>query len=257
MSLFSNLKNDGLEESEDRLGGFAALESDIYTGPIKMAYAGKSDSGARNITVILGLPGGKEHRETVYITNKKGENWYVHKDDKDKKKQALPGFTLIDDLCLVATGKPLAEQDAEDKMVKVYDAEQKKEVPKSVPVLTDLIGKEVSVAISKVLENKSVKEGNEYVATAETRTTNAIEKVFDTETKMTVAEARKGDEKGTFWDAWLERNKGQTRDKRTIKDGGSAGSAGRPGSRAPSGPPQAGAAQTGRKSLFGNKSAAA
>ena len=252
MSLFGNLKSDGLEESQDRLGGFQVWETDIYTGPIKCAYAGQSATGARNVTVIFDF-GGKEYRETVYITNKKGENFFLNKEDA-KKKVPLPGFTTIDDICLITTGKPLSEQEAEDKMVKVYDAEAKKELPKSVPVLTGLLGQSLSVAICKLLENKSEKNGNgDYVNNAETRNSNVIEKIFHTETKMTVAEARSGAETGLFWDAWLERNKGKERDKRTIKDG-IGGQAGKPGgAKAQSGPPQAGAGTTARKSLFGNK----
>lgn len=250
MSLFGDLKNDGLEETQDRLGGFSVLETDIYTGTVKMAYAGTSASGARNITLLFDHDG-KEYRETIYITNKKGENFFINKDDKTKKVP-LPGFTTIDDLCLATTGKPLCDQANEEKMVKVYDADAKKELPKSVPVLLDLLGQTVSLAITKTLENKNVKEGNDYVATAETRDTNTIDKVFHTETKMTIAEARQGAEVGTFWNAWLERNKGKTKDKRTIKDG-AAGASGKPG-KPQGGPPQAAGQQApARKSLFGGK----
>lgn len=250
-SLFGELKNDGLEESQDRLGGFSVLETDIYTGPIKMAYAGQAASGARSVTLIVEHDG-KEYRETIYITNKKGENFFLNKDDKSKKVP-LPGFTTIDDICLVTSGKPLAEQEGEDKMVKIWDNDARKELPKSVPVLTGLLGLVVSLAIVKQLENKNVKDSSgEYVPTGEERETNFIDKVFHTETRMTVAEARNGAEKGTFWDAWLERNKGKVRDKRVIKDG-VGGTPGRPGSKPVGGPPQANGAAPARKSLFGAK----
>jgi hypothetical protein len=250
MSLFGNLKSDGLEETSDRLGGFNVLETNIYTGPIKVAFAGVAASGARNVTVILDF-NGQEFRETIYITNKKGENFFLNKDD-NKKKVPLPGFTTIDDICLVTTGKPLADQeDIEDKMVKVYDPDLKKEVPKSVPVLMGLTGQIVSLAITKQIENKSEKDSNGvYQPKADTREINVIDKVFHTESKMTVVEARNGAEVSTFWDAWLEKHKGKDRDKRTIKDG----VAGKPGApRAQSGPPQANSGQPARKSLFGNK----
>jgi hypothetical protein len=251
MSLFGNLKTEGLSETEDRLGGFQPWETDIYSGKIKMAYAGQSAGGAQNITVILDL-NNKEYRETIYITNKKGENFFLNKEDKSKKVP-LPGFTIIDDMCLVATGKPLAEQGVEEKMVKVYDMEARKELPKSVNVLTELLGKEVSVSILKTLENKNEKNSSgEYVPTADTRTVNNIDKVFDTESKMTVAEARNGVETASFWDAWVDRNKGVTRDKRTIKDGATGGQPGRPNVR-PMLAPVAGAAAAPRKSLFANR----
>lgn len=252
MSFFGKLKNEGLEQSEDRLGGgYRAFDTDIYTGTVKMAYAGKSAGGAQNVTVIVGL-GNREYRETIYITNKKGEHWYTDKEDP-KKKQPLPGFTTMNDLCLVCTGKELAEQDTEEKMVKIYDYEAKKELPKSVEVLVELLGKPVSLAIVQQLENKSEKQGNDYVPVAETRTTNLIEKVLDPDSKMTVFEATHNATESVFWDSWVERNKGQVRDKRTIKDDGSTGSSGRPSSRASNSntAPTAGAAQTPRKSLFG------
>ena len=119
MSLFGNLKSDGLEQTQDRLGGgYQPKETDIYTGKIKALYAGKSAGGAQSVSLILSLADGSEYRETFWITNKKGENFFLNKDDKTKKVP-LPGFTIVDDLCLVTTGKPLAEQDTEEKTIKL------------------------------------------------------------------------------------------------------------------------------------------
>lgn len=247
-TLFGNLKSDGLEASTDNIGGGSfTRESDIYSGKIKMAYAGAAKSGARFVNLIVDLPDGKEYKETVYVTNKAGENFYLNKSD-NSKKVPLPGFTTIDDICLCATGKPLAEQDAEEKIVKIYDFEAKAELPTSVPVLIELLGQDISLAILKVTENKQAKNANGvYEATAETRDTNSIDKVFNTDTKMTVVEARNKAEAPVFWDSWLERNKGKTRDK-TSKVVGTPGAPG----AARSGPPQAGAAPV-RQSLFGKK----
>lgn len=249
MSLFGNLKSDGLEQTQDRLGGgYQPKETDIYTGKIKALYAGKSAGGAQSVSLILSLADGSEYRETFWITNKKGENFFLNKDDKTKKVP-LPGFTIVDDLCLVTTGKPLSEQETEEKTIKLYDSEAKKELPKAVPMLVEALGLEVSLGIVKVLENKNEKQGDEYVPTAETRELNATDKVFHTETRMTVVEAREGAEVAKFWDSWLERNKGNTRDKRTIKDG-QAGTAGAPkAAGASAAAPAAGGAP--RKSLFG------
>lgn len=242
-ALFGSLTTDGLEEVTDRLGGFSPLASDIYTGTIKAAYAGASAGGAQNITLIVDM-GGREYRETVYITNRKGENFWVN---DNKKKVPLPGFTTINNICLCASGKPLAEQATDDKVFNVYDPEARKELPKSVPMLTDLVGQEITLAVQKVLENKNEKQGNEYVPIADTRELNQIDAVFNTETRMTVAEALAGAEEPVFHDAWLEKNKGQVRDKRTIKDGeGGPVRSGRPGGAAP----QAGA-KAPAKSLFG------
>lgn len=246
MSIFGGMTTEGLEDTQDRVGGYQPFETDAYDATIKVAYAGQSSGGAQSVTVIAEC-GGREYRETVYITNRKGENFFLNPQDKTKKVP-LPGFTTINDLCLVTTDKPLAEQATEEKVVNVYDADAKKEVPKSVPVLVDLIGKEVTLGIVKQLENKSEKQGHEYVPIADTRETNTIEKVFHGPTKGTVVEARNGQEPGAFFKTWVERNKGNTRDRRTIKEG-QGGTSGRPAAAA-SGPPASGQ-QTERKSLFG------
>lgn len=240
MNIFGKLTNDGLEQSTDRLGGFQPLETDIYTGMIKNAYAGKSIGGAQNITFIVDIDG-REYRETIYITDKEGKNYFFNKNDKTKKVP-LPGFTVADDICLIATGDPLAQQTAEEKIVNIFDFEKKADVPTSAQVLTSLLNKKVSLGIVKRTVNKQEKKGDEYVAVAETRDENYIEKVFHPELKLTVAEARNGQEEAKFWTAWKERNAGQTRDKRTIKDG-QAGSAAAPKSAPAQGQPA-------RKSLF-------
>lgn len=244
MSLFGKLTNDGLEESQDRLGGYAPLETDIYKATIKALYAGQSAGGAMSVNLIADI-NGQEYRETLWVTNKKGENFFLNKNDPTKKVP-LPGFTVADDICLIATGEPLANQEAEEKVIKLYDFDAKAEVPKAVQMLTAAIGKTVSLGIVKQTVNKNAKQGDEYVPTEETRDENVIEKVFHPELKLTVAEARNGQENAQFHDAWLERNKGQTRDKRKLKDGES----GRPGKAAPTAGGSAGTPAP-RKSLFG------
>jgi len=254
MSLFGNLTTEGTEATEDRLGGnFGAIDTDVYTGKIKMAYAGQSAQGARSVTLILagGNYGDREYRETIYITNRKGENFYT----KDGKKHQLPGFIVMNHLCQVTVGKELHEMTGEDKMVNIYDPEQKKEMPKSVPVLTELLGQEVSLAIVRSTENQTEKQGDQYVPKADgsTRDVNNIDKVFHTATKMTVHEAQARQKPGgesvvaEFWDKWVERNKGQTRDKTTKTSG--AGQSGRPGGGAPQSGNSTG--QAPRSSLFG------
>lgn len=251
--MFGSMSNDGLEQAEDRIGGFSVFESKIYSGTIKAMYAGKSDGGAQNMTIIADL-GGREYRETIYFTSRDGKNYYHPKDKQGKlitdKKMPLPGFTIVNDICLVATGEPLENQDVEEKVFKIYDYEAKAEVPTNVPMITAAIGQPVSFAIQKVLENKSKKnDAGGYDTVADTRELNTIQKVFDTESKKTVVEAINGQDAG-FWDAWSEKNDGKLYDKRTIRDGGDAGNAGRPAANGNSGAPAAGA-KSATKSLFG------
>jgi hypothetical protein len=240
--MFSNFTSEQLDEqAEDRLGGYSPLESGCYLATIKALYAGASDGGAQNLTLLADI-GGREYRETIYFTNKGGDNFYM---TKNSKKAPLPGFITVDHICLVATGAPLAEQETEEKVVKVWDREARTEVPRKVPMITAAIGQQIELGILKVMQNKTEKQGNEYVPIADTVDSNLIDKVFDPETKKTVVEAL-NDQEATFYEAWRDKNSVNTRDKRTIKDG-QGGTAGRPSASRPT----AGGDAPARKNLFG------
>lgn len=244
---FGNLKSEGLEEAQDRLGGgFVPRESGVYDLKVKAFYAGAADSGAKNVSVILEDAAG-EYRETIYVTNKAGENWFLNKEDKTKKVP-LPGFTTIDDICLATTGLSLADQEWEEKTIKLYDFDQKKELPKAVMMAVNVIGQEVTVGLIQTLKNKGVKQADgSYEDGPEERTEVSINKVFHTETKMTMAEARAGKTEGEFYNSWKDRNTGVVIDKRTIKDGA--------GGKPVGAKPVASAAATGtaKPSLFAKK----
>ncbi|MDR5839309.1 hypothetical protein [Caballeronia sp. LZ034LL] len=256
-TLFGNLSTDGLEEATDRLGGgFGPLDTDIYVMKIKAMYAGQSDGGARSVTLI-GDNGGKEYRETFWITNKKGQNFFMAKDKQGNetgKKSPMMGFTIVDDICQITTGKPLSEQETEDKVVQVW--EDGKQVNKNVPMLVETLGQEVALGIIRRRVNKNAKdESGNYVPTAEEREENGTDKVFHPELKLTIVEAKAGGDnpEPVFWDAWLVLNKGKTQDRRKIKDG-QGGAAGAPqAARAASAAPAAGASAAPKKSLFGKK----
>lgn len=258
ITLFGGMSTEGHEESQDRLGGFNVYDADAYDVDIKAFYAGKSESGARNITVILAMPSG-EYRETVYVTNRNGENFFYPKDkdgkeDKTKPKQTLPGWTLIEDIVLCAVGKELSQLAFEEKVMNVYDPDQKKEVPTAVQMATELLGSKVTVGLLKTKEFKQKKgDDGKYYDTDETRESNSLAKVFDYETKITVPEAREAQKKNIaptadFYPKWVEKNKGKVIDK-TTKGGNNGGKSGRPGGGSA---PQAGEGQQ-RQSLFGKK----
>ena len=252
MSIFGNLGTEGLEEAQDRLGGFSIKPTDAYLATIKVAYAGKSSGGAQSVTVVADI-GGADYSETVYVTNKKGENFFLNPNDKTKKV-ALPGFTTINDLCIVTTEKPLASQDTEEKTVKIYDYEAKKELPTVVPVLVDLIGKQAwfGIVAQTVDRQKKNESSGEYEPTGETRDENVIEKIFHEPTKMTVVEATEAAKTGNtpdklFFDAWVAKNKDVTRNR--AKGAGSGGKSGRPESSGSA--PTSGGETKATKSLFG------
>ena len=239
---FGNLGTDGLEQARDSLGGGGAIDTDSYTGTIKLAYAGASSGGARFLAVHIDLDG-REYRETLYVTNKQGQNFY----EKGGKKIPLPGFTVANDLALLATGYPLSGQTIEEKIASLYNFEERKEIPTKVQAVTSLMGKEITVGVLKSIVDKTKKneQTGAYDPTGETREENNIDKVFHAETKKTVSEFTGGVESAEFHDKWVEKNKGQVRNKAT----GATGKTGLPGQAAAA--PAAGGGKPAGKSLFG------
>lgn len=245
MGIFKNQTTENIEDSGDTLGGgFQPVPSDVYDAVIKLAYVGKSrSSDSQSVTLHLEVDG-KEVRETIYVTNRDGENFY--KDKKDpKKKHFLPGWSTIDDICLFVTGEGLTEAATEPKTVKLYDFDARAETNQEVPVLVDIIGKPIKVGILRQIEDKQKmnESSGKYENTGETRTVNVIDKVFHPETGRTVTEYRQEVDPGEFMDAWLERNKGQDRNraKGTAAGGPGAGGVGRPG----------GAKKSAKENIFG------
>lgn len=248
MGIFSKLSADNLEQAGDRIGGFAAQPSDAYDGIIKVAYLGKSTSSKSQSVTVVADCGGKEIRETIWITNKDDENFYFDKQDKTKK-HPLPGFTTINDMCLLVTGEPLDAQEAEEKIVKVYNPTEKKEVPTAVQTIAGLTGKPIKLGVLRVVKNKQKKnDAGKYMDIAEKATENTIDKVFHPETGRTVSEYMHEVDPAEFLPAWLEKNKGK--DKDTYKDPAAAGSGGGNGL---SGSGRPGGEGSAKKSLFGAK----
>lgn len=250
MSMFKNLSTDNLETQTDQLGGFTLFDSGLYPAKIKMIYITTSDNGAMAANLVAELEGGKEYRETFWITNKKGENFYLNKQDSSKKVP-LPGFTHINDIALITTGSPLAELDSSEKVVRLWDREAGALVARSVPCIDGVEDGEIILAIQKTLANKTEKQAdNSYAEIAETREYNEVNKVFHPETRQTIVEAMNGQD-ASFIDSWEKRNKDVTRDARKIKDGQGATPGKPPVTRKPAGAPASAPAAS--KPMFGKR----
>lgn len=234
---FGDLGTEGLEQARDSLGGGGVIDSDVYDGTIKLAYAGAAQSGARFLAVHIDI-NGRDYRETVYVTSKDGKNYW----ERDGKKNPLPGFTTANDLALMSTGVGLADQDIEEKVVNLYDFDLKKEIPTKVQALVSMMGKPITVAILKQIEDKNKKNEttNLYEPTGETREVNVIDKVFHTASGKTVSEFV-GKVEAEFKGKWVEKNKGTVKNKAK----GAAGNSGAPGASSGS------AKAAPSKSLFG------
>lgn len=106
MSMLGNLQYDASKsEDKDVLGGGKTVTSNVYEAVIKSAYYSKAASGAIAVNIEATLKGGRDFRETIYISNKQGS--FTYKDTRTNEEKYLPGFVAIDSLCLLTVGQPL------------------------------------------------------------------------------------------------------------------------------------------------------
>lgn len=247
MNMFNNISTEGVQEAKDVVGGnFDPIPTDIYDATVKLAYAGEAESGAKNVTIVLDV-NGQEVKETVYVTNRNGEPFYI--DKTTKEKMPLPGWTTVEDLCLFTTEKALPQVEMAEKTVKVYDPAEKKEVNKAVPVLIETLTKPVKVAIQRQIVDKEKKgDDGKYHPTGETRTQNEIIKFLHPETGRTINEYKTEITDPVWATEWKTRFGGKDRNRAT--GGGNSGGAGSSGTGRPG---AAGSGKPATSSLFGNK----
>lgn len=250
MSMFQNFKteDDGVKSGGDVVGGYTLFDSDVYEGIVKLVFFGKAQSSNAQFAEITVDVDGKELRERIYFTNRDGANTYT--DKKTGETKFLPGFETVNDLALVTTGYGLVdlEDQIDQKTVKIYDYEQKKDLPQNVPCLIPVMGQPVMVAVIKQTVDKQKKNDatGSYENTGETREENVISKFFHAETKRTVNEIKSGIETPVFLDKWLEKNKGEVINRAKGADGNS----GAPGRN--SGGKKTGTSPTKTSGLFGS-----
>ena len=235
MSLFASIQNANIQtKEEDVLGGSRTVPSNVYPAGIKLAYLDAAASGA--ICVVFDfamLVNGKErnHKETIYISNKNKE--FTYKDKQSGEDKPLPGFVTVDSICKAVTGKSITELSTEKKMVKVYDYDQKAEVPQEKEVLMDLIRGKLELGIIEAIVDKNVKTDNGYVPSGETREQNELSKVFN-EDGLTQLEKESGATEAKFKAAWVEQYAGKKINKaKGAATGAKAGGVAKPATASP------------------------
>jgi len=214
MSIFDVSSDIKQDVERDVIAG-QRLATGIYPMTIKVAYLDKSKGGAHNINIV-GTIEGQGYSETIYLTNKKGENFYIDKKTGDKR--LMPGFSQVSNMCELLVGKKLGQMEMETKRIKVYNFEERKDVPVERKVLVELSGMLTHPAIYNIKENKQVKgvlksgaEGYVNDPTGETRNKNEISKWFDSE-KRTLPE-KKAEKEAKFFKEWEKSHTGKVRDK--------------------------------------------
>lgn len=206
---------DTVEKDQDVLGGYAPLETDIYKFTIEYAYLHQAASEAIALAVKATSDTGKVFNQQIYMTSgkEKGKkNTFI--DSRTGKERYLPGFVTANSLARLTTGNEIAALTIEKKTILLPDrADNNKEKPKEVPMYVDLIGKSFYGAIMQKKTNRRVQgDAGSYVPTNDVQIQVELTKIFDAETKQTVNE-KVSDEPATFFDKWLEKNKGTVLDQ--------------------------------------------
>lgn len=222
-------------EEKDSLGGGFLLPSGSYDMTINVFYAGKYDSGAGFVHMEATDAEGKKFVLRECTSNKAGENFYIDKDSGEKK--FLPGYNKMNSIALLSSRKALGQGDWQTKVVKMRNKATGTDVPTDVPMNMSVVGKKVTLGILEVEVNKTQKNEatGKYDPIAETRVENQLDKVFDFESKKTIAEFRAKAETGTFHGDWVKKFSGekQNRVKTTglaaAKAGGGSAASGNAG----------------------------
>jgi hypothetical protein len=250
--MFDTLKTDKTIESDgDNLGGsnFAPQESGIYAGcNIKLAYGTESAGKAKALNLLLETADGKEIKQQLWMTSGEAKgclNYYMGKNPttgkKDLKKY-LPGFEMANHLCMMTLNKEISAVTPENKTIMLYDYSQGKEVATEVQMVTELLGKKITIGVIKQVVDKNVKDPatGDYVPSGETREENEIDKFFHHPSGLTVSEATAKMTEPVFMDKWAEKWTGVTKDKTKKIKGGPIG-----------GTPNTTPAAAGSSTLFG------
>ena len=219
MSLFGKGYNDKAIPVTDKQK--RTVDSGVYQGTIKNAFIGKSSGGATSVSLEVKLDSGKTIFETIYVTNREGNNTY----EKDGVIGYLPGFLTVNQIALFATGKDLyeLEPEMEERIVKQYDSKAGKQVDKPAMVIVPLLEQPILVGIKEVRENKTkAGDGNKRITLAEDRVYNTIDKVFHPSTFHTQAELEQ-EKEATYIATWQKDNEGKLDDRyKSVESANSA-----------------------------------
>lgn len=204
-------------------GGGGILESGAYEMTVETAYFDTSSGGATSLNLVFKSNDGQTLRQTIYVTSgtaKGGLNTYV--DKRTGTKKYLPGFNTANSICLLATGEEISAQEIETKTLKIMDWNERKEVPQQKSVVMTLLGKDITLGVKKVIENKREQDSSGAWVSApsgETRTLNEIDKVFRAGDHMTTPEILDEAANADFYTSWVAKNTGVNRDKSLAKAG--------------------------------------
>lgn len=213
MGILSKLKKvDGANGADnDVLGGSRLFDTGLVDFKIEAAFIQSTDAGSQSFNIHLLDPITKKvFKAQEWIVSKKGSNTY----ERNGEVNYLPGWITTNSICQLTIDKELHELDEDDdiemKTVNLWDSTAKKELPTEVPMIAEMVGKEITIGVLRVIVDKTAKgDDGLYHPTGETREENQIGKVFHQETGFTVQEllagATPGEDTPEFRTKWAEK----------------------------------------------------
>jgi hypothetical protein len=213
--------NENIKQDGDFLGGFDPFETNIYDFTVKLAYLSESKGKAKAVNITLEHEDGRELRQQFWITSGEAKGckpYFINKNTGEKKY--LPGYTMAEHLSLLTAAKRLPKLTTEKRTIKLYDPQEKKEMPKEVDMFIQMVDKKVSAGVIKqIVDKRAANDAGEYVATGETRIENEVDKFFRASDGMTVTEVVAKAESADFKERWINKWAGQVKDKSTPATG--------------------------------------
>jgi len=164
MSLEGLSVDNDIQGESDRLGGSFIWDTDAYECEIEAAFVGEAASGAMSVTYHFKNEQDKVLKPTIYVTSGKKKGCKPYYENGKGEKVYLPGFNQATAIGLVAAGKDLAGLNAsvEKKTINLYDYDEKKDMPKAVDMIMELIGTKVIIGVEKQVVDKTKKDDQNW-----------------------------------------------------------------------------------------------
>lgn len=171
-----DLSLNGMNASEafESAGTTSVLDTGLYQAMLKAVYLDTTKGGTPVANAVVEING----------LTKTFPMYIAYKDTKkpvkvvNGQRQVIPGYKQLNSLAYCATGLTIDALTQEEKVIKVYDWNTRKEEPQTVLAFSELMGKQIAVGIKKVEKHKTAKVNGQYLPTTETYFTNEIDRYY-------------------------------------------------------------------------------
>lgn len=161
---FGKIKSKKFKAEKARVGG-----GGFATGVLKATVTSNklinADSGAIGLNVEIKDQTGYTHRLTEYFVSGKSKGNKTYYTDQSGNSKPLIGFTMINNLCIVTTGKGILENEKQfkKKVGKVWNKKKQKEVTGKITTLPKMTGKKIHIAVQTVVVDIPKKKNGRMV----------------------------------------------------------------------------------------------